>query len=314
VIRMSAAPHGRMAQPPNCRQTSWAIRHAGAWPGFCGVRQRMRLTRLSGEALMLVAALAVAACSCDDPCKTNLDCGGHQACLSGECVNVPCRSDKECGSHRICNVSFQCIEGCRFNEDCAAGSSCGGFLRPNICTPGCTADTACPLGQVCIFRSCQPSCRSTFDCPARSYCPSESDGGPLVVSLFRFGQDCRPGCHDDGECGSSGICKEGTCYRSCEQVVDCRTASACVLLNGFGDLQTDAGVRESCMTGERCVCFPLESLSSRSARDAGPDATAHLDGGTDARANSRRGAPDSSSADAQAPDAHGSAADSSRQP
>jgi len=122
-------------------------------------------------------------------CAGSLDCGecgGHQTCEAGKCVDQPYCGDKQCNNNETCH---SCVTDC--------GACCGN----EICEPGygencktCKTDCGCGSGQVCDAGSC---C-TPKTCDSMNWgCGSGSDGcaGSLDCGTCPQGQTCDQGNH-----------------------------------------------------------------------------------------------------------------------
>ncbi|HVE88014.1 MAG TPA: outer membrane exchange protein TraA family protein [Myxococcales bacterium] len=137
-------------------------------------------------------------------CRSDLDCGSGEFCLSGECS--PCTTDRRCGGRcescggdtPHCDASGgagHCVQ-CREDSDCAVGTC---DRAAGECVSGCLA--TCGPGTFCDGRRC-------VECYADSQC------GCSGVCDVAMGQ-CVSGCNSSNDCGPAEHCSTST--GSCER-------------------------------------------------------------------------------------------------
>ncbi|PTL83502.1 hypothetical protein DAT35_13860 [Vitiosangium sp. GDMCC 1.1324] len=141
-------------------------------------------------------------------CRSDLECGDGQFCLSGECAS--CTTDKRCGARcgacptesPFCltdgtTAGSSCV-GCRENADCGPGGSC------NPTTHTCSASTCsvtCAEGQVCYGNAC-------VECFADAHCPC---GGTCDTAR----NICTTSCDNSDDCLGVQHCSADT--QQCER-------------------------------------------------------------------------------------------------
>ncbi len=136
-------------------------------------------------------------------CRTDLECGDGQFCLSGECS--ACTTDQHCGERCgacdgetpfcLSNGSVQgsaCV-GCRSDDDCGSGQcnpttrtcensgACAVTCDQGLVCNGsscveCFADAHCPCGGTCdtATNSCSTSCVDSEDCLGVQHCSAQT--------------------------------------------------------------------------------------------------------------------------------------------
>lgn len=145
-------------------------------------------------------------CQPNSTCESNDDCPAGRFCnvQTGECL---CNPDAQtgCASDEVCNTSGYCQPrpGCYDNSDCKdlPDTYCDFSTRTCVANGTCTADTQCPLGQICRLDQgqyrCINGCNSSADCPLDQYCSSN--------------YQCTAGCQADDFCDFTQFCTNGTC-------------------------------------------------------------------------------------------------------
>lgn len=143
---------------------------------------------------LLLAALVVSGCSCDDPpattaCTNDTECRPGERCTAaGQCVvGAECVNDAECtakDARKLCDLATsQCVFREGFGDECDA-------TRP------------CPFGQFCteLLGRCLDSAAAK-DCVRRSQCPTgqfcDRDVNKCVPDL---------GCYGDEFCEDGEVC------------------------------------------------------------------------------------------------------------
>lgn len=112
---------------------------------------------------------------------TTFGCTGNADCIddpkgplcdpeTGECVSclVAASAAADCGVGKWCNpAKGECEIGCTGDEDCPS------FDAPLFCDvadhtcKGCSVDTDCPIGTVCVSGQCSPGCSFAAAVPGR---------------------------------------------------------------------------------------------------------------------------------------------------
>ena len=96
-------------------------------------------------------------------CKRSSQCPGKKICVNHTCVS-------KCGSPGTCSTDF--IHGCQKNAGCFCGLKPGGggvCIRGDVLCPteGCTSQSDCDPGLVCVTGCCEPA-RFTCTLPCGS--------------------------------------------------------------------------------------------------------------------------------------------------
>ncbi len=133
-------------------------------------------------------------------CRTDLECGSGQFCLSGECS--ACTTDRHCGSR--CGACEKATPFC-VTDGTTAGSVC----------VACRNDSDCPGGQ------CDPK---TFTCVNTPACEQNCAEQGKVCN----GSSCVE-CFADAHCPCGGTCdvSNGTCTTKCDDSGDCLGVQYC---------------------------------------------------------------------------------------
>ncbi|NTX11234.1 hypothetical protein HUA76_10585 [Myxococcus sp. CA056] len=141
-------------------------------------------------------------------CRTDLECGDGQFCLSGECST--CTTDRHCGSRcEACetdapfclsdgSVQNSTCVGCRSNDDCGSGQ-CNPTTR--TCENAGACAVTCDAGLVCNGEAC-------VQCFADAHCPC---GGTCDLT----NNTCSSSCEDSGDCLGVQHCSAKT--QECER-------------------------------------------------------------------------------------------------
>ncbi len=195
-------------------------------------------------------------------CRSDMDCGETQYCLSGECS--PCTSERRCGATcRGCTPDkpfcdgrrgpqvASCV-GCFKDEHCGQGGRCN--LTTGTCDNTCTIN--CPTGTLCDGNRCI-QCRSNAHCGCSQYCDTAT------------GQcEGRPGVGSSNGGGSSG----GGGGAACQSSEDCQGDECCSPAN-----QCDLGHCKTTVTAQGgALCCNMNPQRGSSNVSILPERTASL--------------------------------------
>ena len=196
---------------------------------------------MTGRALVLVSALALAGCTngpCDSRC---LEVGKCVVATTQQCVD--CLEDRHCRGNPLafgptCDVpSNRCV--CTTDADCAGirnGGRCDEVLRRCHCDQDsdCLPGTRC-AGRFLSTRICVAPCRSDSDCPALEAPHCDVASGDCVACVTADHchdspegtrcEDHRCTCKTDADCKGSypwgNRCREEAARCGCETDADC---------------------------------------------------------------------------------------------
>jgi MYXO-CTERM domain-containing protein len=150
--------------------------------------------------------------SAGQPCPTAAKPWAKADGTCGACAgNADCAGATHAGP--ICNTaSGTCGTACAGDADCGAGKYCDLAGTPAVCAAkkdtggACASASECVSG-ACTGGTCEPSCRTTADCAAGTYCDRAAR---LCKAKRESGQPCtsEDQC-TDGAC-SSGVCGKAT--------------------------------------------------------------------------------------------------------
>jgi outer membrane exchange protein TraA len=168
-------------------------------------------------------------------CRSDVDCGDGQFCLSGDCV--PCTADRHCGLR--CATCGGDTPYCLSSDGTTALASCVRCLTDADCKGGhCNASThqcdvqcasACAMGTVCNGAAC-------VQCYANTHCPC---GGACNIDS----NTCAPTCTDSSDCGDTNHCARLPEGKKCEKgrQKDHEKTEACACLPAVGGRTPDQG-------------------------------------------------------------------------
>jgi RHS repeat-associated protein len=171
-----------------------------------------------------------------DPCVADADCANGVACAGGKCGG-PGATCGECEPGYTCtNGTCQCTPSCD-GKTCGDGDGCGGTCQCSAGTTGCTLDSDCVDGSICILNTCMlPEC---LRAPQLLGC-----GTPGAVC----GPSCTPHplCTTDSDCPAGYSCPDNNGWRYgvagqsvCQRQPDCDTIPETL---GCGDFFSECGL------------------------------------------------------------------------
>ncbi len=151
-----------------------------------------------------------------------LTCDDSTPCVEGECIDGVCVSEEgptSCFDHGDCpNGEF-----CLF----PAGTSYDPTI-PGQCTPGCSSDNDCHIGQQCLNGICYSNYECTpgnsnCECPPGEVCNSQLNTCSAPPSTCYFVEQCP--C--DWICNADNTCVNPTDLGNCTTDADCNTVAGC---------------------------------------------------------------------------------------
>jgi hypothetical protein len=197
-----------------------------------------------------------------------LVCLARARALVSDCSSG-CEPGDRCQKHcraKASRVFARCLAAGQDRVTCAerARLALRACLERN-CAVGCTTDSECPAGTVCIEGSCRPCvCPDVFApvCGVDGVTYSNAcEARCAHVEVAHEGPCEEPSCQTDEDCPVGAICEGGTCERClCIQVfapvcgVDGRTyPNACVARCAHVEVAHEGPCEEpSCQTDEDC--------------------------------------------------------------
>ncbi len=132
-----------------------------------------------------------AACTTDNDCASDPKCqGGPCRCTDSQCVPIAvCKTNTDCASGKVCVITpgattGECGPGCSADSDCPVGQVCNQSAGRGYCTAGCTTNADCPLESNCIASHCEATdttgnvnyCQVTEVCQTCELCSADSNG------------------------------------------------------------------------------------------------------------------------------------------
>jgi hypothetical protein len=157
---------------------------------------------------------------------------------------------------------------------------CSSSSSPALVSEGCSLNSDCDTGLVCIFGLCHVACRKSSDCqvpeicvssgattacelPTETSCTAGASSCPTGLECTSGGQ-CRNPCNGTTGCAIEGDqCTGGFCFGSGELESSCTAGSSSTCLAGL-TCASDKQCRYACSTtacpaGNRCkagYCYP----------------------------------------------------------
>lgn len=231
-----------------------------------------------------------------EPCTSSLECGYREdLCLPGDGIcGRWCQSVADCPTGFLCElVDGLTDKQCVFNAastDGTMGSNCchdNNCEEPLVCHPqtnkcysGCTGNSACPPGQVCVDASddnrnghCKPGCDATMPCPAGTVCIEgvcvEGDCAlkehcPMEYICNTTSRRCVSGCEVDLDCYAHNECIGSTCVErvGCEGTFQCGVGQICTEeFEELGNIPPE----------DRGCCFNPKTTGTEECRNPFPD-------------------------------------------
>ena len=213
-------------------------------------------------------------CDWDESCPAGYTCDDRDTCVPVR--PVTCDEDADCedgfctaedGEEGLCVTTGPCT----IDDDCAAfgpGLACD---ERGICIPdegpcpdgecGCTADTECDLGRLCINSRCTDPgfvCVFDFECASGALCMNNECHATCGEADCPVGQGCEAGicmtppvgfdnCVYDEDCGVVGAfaCINASCHPTCQDREECAEGEAC----SGGVCRADVRPIRSCTEG-----------------------------------------------------------------
>ena len=142
------------------------------------------------------------------------------------------------------------VVGCSVDTDCPGGQICINGECVDDPAPECTVDSDCPQGEICINGKCVP------DDDVVDPLPDPDDDGPDPdpdPDPDPVGDECKI----DADCPEGQVCVNGKCVTTCSIDSDCPAGYVCV--NGVCVLACT--IDSDCPDGQICVngvCVPID--------------------------------------------------------
>lgn len=144
-----------------------------------------------------------------DGCTSDTDCGAGQNCritdatsTVKQCTQQCARGCGLCPSGSTCTPGARgelfCLRDCTGPGTCPAGLRCATTPVGQSCSPACTSDTNCPVGESCQFGECVPP---AVDSGCGTLCTRPDAGKPIVV----VPKDAGSGGGGTGGCGCTSV-------------------------------------------------------------------------------------------------------------
>ncbi|MGM0555835.1 MAG: hypothetical protein ACQEVA_05610 [Myxococcota bacterium] len=204
---------------------------------------------------LFVLALALSACSTDDPAGTGSggDAGGTDGGsdtitddAGGDTDGDSCSSNADCPDPQVCQLdtatgelSCQDPGGGETGDSCTTGADCAsGVCLNGACADTCASDGDCPSGYACETQSVplddggtadvdvcietDRPCASDEDCTDPQICTVDRSGSStdLTCGAPIGGGQLGDSCTADADCASN-LCVEDQCSAPCERTIDC---------------------------------------------------------------------------------------------
>jgi hypothetical protein len=234
---------------------------------FCGTlshRTQPLEDEMNRTSLLIgVCLAAITAVACSGSSK-KLDLGGQ------------CVQNSDCNNPLSCKFAT-CHQQCTQSRDCSAGMRCVIVDGSGICQTAaesvCGAKCVAPMVCNPVDNSCRGACTTSANCLTSQTCVGTFcvDNTELANKDGSAGAGVGVACTLTSDCGSSLLCKFGTCHQACTSSTDCAGGGRCVTANGVAvcQLPTESACSASrtCAAGLACravdsTCRSACSISS----------------------------------------------------
>jgi hypothetical protein len=204
------------------------------------------MNRTSLLVSIFLAAITAVACSGS---SKKLDLGGQ------------CVQNSDCNNPLSCKFAT-CHQQCTQSRDCSSGMRCvivdGSGICQNAAESVCGAKCISPMVCNTVDNTCRGACTTTANCLASQTCVGTFcvDNTELATKDGSAGAGVGATCTLSSDCGSSLLCKFGSCHQACTSSTDCAGGGRCVTANGVAvcQLPTESacGAGGTCAAGLAC--------------------------------------------------------------
>ncbi len=209
----------------------------------------------------------------EDSCIIDADCPDGESCVNGQCTGGDDDGDGDDGSNDDDDTTDPAAQTCEevaqinterivseldvtdtnqidaiYGEQLVLACGSTGNDDDNPPGGGCTIDSDCPAGSLCLEGTCS-GCYNNSQCGSDMCCNAQAN---LCVSLSSSdAQFCSgtggPGCDSDLDCGS-GVCANNQC-------VECEFDSDCWAMDGNTGSCTADPTDEACKICSNNICI-----------------------------------------------------------